>query len=124
MDGDRIMDSPLFQELLAEVRQALAERGANRFNARPGLAHERTQLEAKMHGWTLSLGNPQLPPGLRSNLEANYAEADARRQEIEGQLAEEEQYNNFTGSIVDTGEVLALLERLDEVLSQHNPSRG
>src|SRR4051812_10204583 len=107
MDGDRVMDSPLFQELFDEVRLALAERGANRFNARPGLEHERAQLEAKMQGWALSLGDPTLPLGLRSNLVAKYSEADARRQEIEGQLAEAEQYASFTGSVADPDEVLA-----------------
>src|SRR4051812_31788811 len=115
MDGDRIMSSPLFRELFEEVRLALADRGTNRFNARPGLEHERTQLESKMQGWMQSLGDPTLPSRLRSNLVANYAEAEARRQEIEGQLAEAEQYASFTGSVADPDQVLARLERLDEV---------
>ena len=86
MDGDRIMSAPWFPEFLEQVRSAVTERAADRFDVRPGLEHEITQLETQKQGWTQSLGNPSLPPVLRTNLETNYAAAEERHREIEDQL--------------------------------------
>jgi 3-methyladenine DNA glycosylase/8-oxoguanine DNA glycosylase len=124
MDGDSIMSAPWFPELFEEVKSALSALASDRFDARPGLEYERAELESKMQGWAQSLGNPTLPPGLRTSLEANYAEADQRHRAITAELVDQGQQAAAVDEILDPQQVVDRLNRLDEVLAAHNPTRA
>ena len=71
-----------------------------------------------------SLGNPTLPPALRTNLETSYAAADERRREIEAQLHRIDHHDGRVVDLIDPTQVLARLDRLDKVLASNNPTHG
>src|SRR5262249_44282453 len=108
---------PWLPGLLAMVReewQRYQDEGPDREAAD---REELGRLEQQMAGWALTLGNPQLPPTVRDDIEARFAQAVDRKGELLASIAARRGREDHVGRVLDPGAVLAELQRLDEVLA-------
>ena len=111
---------PLCDEIDRELDR-LSSAGGDR---RPALRREAEELRASTRGWRQSLGNPDLDPALRADLEADYAAARARLHELEAALEGLDGQEVRRRRLLDPAAVLDRLRRLDEVLAAGNPTLG
>lgn len=116
--------SPCFHQLTELVSRRLAQLAEQDDTRRPALESEKRQLEERMRGWVLSLGDPQLNPLTRRAIEAQYGEAEERvavvRRQLESLAAERGQ----VAELVTSEKVAASLNRLADVLVTDNPARA
>src|SRR6185312_5427898 len=91
---------------------------------RPALEHELEQLRESAQGWSKSLGNSKLPPTLRAVIERDWAAALERQTEIEAELGELDQDALRAEHLVRPEQIVERLDRLADVLSAHDPTRG
>ena len=108
----------LMDELRAEL-QRLAEQDQGR---RPLLQRELANIDARIHGWTQSLGNPGLPLSVRHKIEAEFDQATARRQQLEADLSGLDYEAKRVDEILDVDLAVKRLRHLDEVLARGNPT--
>ncbi len=85
---------------------------------------EREQLLQQVQGWSLTLAKPDLSLAVRGVVEKDMEAAASRLQELEGQLAEAEALRRQARAVVDAQRVVDRLNRLADVLAEHNPSRA
>ena len=86
------------------------------------LEDELRDLEKVLSGWTQSLGNPQLPPALRADLEKRYGEAKARQQELQHELGSHQLANQTVTQFLTPSAVMEGLQRLNVTLTEFNPT--
>ena len=111
-------------ELVDQVRAAFEKLGEGRDEQRPALEHEVRQIRSQERGWAESLANPDLSSPVRAALETEWAAAIERRQQIEGNLAENQNREEEVDRLVEPQQVLERLERLADVLGSNNPTMG
>jgi len=113
-----------YNELVAAIRQELNKRAAaTAAGSLAALRQEQKTLEQHCAGWAQSLGNPQLSPAGRADLERRYAEAIQRRQEVETALAEHQRCQEQTEHWLRPAVIRDRLARLDEVLAGDSAMR-
>jgi hypothetical protein len=113
---------PWLPELMELVRQELGRRRGDEPARAAAAQEELQQLEQQIAGWTLSLGNPQLPVAVRGEIEGRFAQAKRRQQDLEQALNAERALQRHLERALDPAEVIDQLRRLDEVLAGYNPT--
>jgi lambda repressor-like predicted transcriptional regulator len=113
-----------FGPLAEEVRQELKRLEKETPDQRPVWEHEKKGLEDQVAGWSLSLANPRLDPILRTDIEAQYGQAKSRILQLDGLLAEHCELQSRLDKVLEPQQVLDGLQRLADVLSVGNPTRG
>lgn len=79
-------------------------------------------LEHQLNGWLVSLGNPQLPALVRSDVERRYEDGRNRLEAFQRTLKSDVAASTSSRDAVPAVAVLDALRLLDEVLGQHNPT--
>jgi lambda repressor-like predicted transcriptional regulator len=110
-------------DLRAQVQAGLDRLAAGREDRRPALEQELRQLRQRIQGWTMSLADPGLSPGVRKTLEANLESALAEQAEAETRLRQAEAEQGQARRVVTATEVADRLNRLAEVLVADDPTR-
>ena len=98
MDGDRIISAPCFRSYLNKFAQHLPSTPLIVLMFVLDWNMKSLNLKRKCKVRRNLLGNPTLPPAMRTNLETSYAAADERRREIEAQL---HRIDHHDGHVVD-----------------------
>ena len=111
---------PLCAEIEAEL-QRLHEGGHDR---RPALEAEAAGLRSMIEGWMQSMGKPDLAALVRKDIEARYADAKARLQQFEAELAGRDDQAERRRQLYDTRMALERLGRLADVLAGGNVTLG
>lgn len=109
-------------ELLQLVEQELKRFRESEPDCSAADQDELRQLEQKRLGWTLSLGNPALNAQVRAEIEAQFAQATQRQQELEQAMAADKARQSHLERTLDAKELIRQLQRLDQVLAGSNPT--
>lgn len=110
--------------LMAEIDAGLNRLTADQHDQLPNLEAELRQIDEKVQGWNASLAKPTLPHAVREAIETQWAEAAARRQEIEALLQELNSAGLRAEELVQPQQVIERLDRLADVLAANDPTRG
>jgi hypothetical protein len=111
-------------DLMLMVRQELQRVQAEEPDRNAADQEEVQRLEQQLSGWLMTLGNPQLPGSVRSDIEARYAEGKARLQVLQQAIASRNTTEEYWNRVLDPRNVIKALQRLDEVLAGYNPTLG
>ena len=115
---------PWLPELLRDVQTELNELTGDRRSRRPALETERREIEECIRGWSISLGNPQLPALVRQSIEKKLDAVTVRQQDIDAEFAELDAAAAGAKRIIQVDDVMTRLDRLADVLAAQNPTRG
>lgn len=119
-------DEEAVSSLVDEVRTLVAEQRvkdhADHESIIPQLESELTDLQEKVSGWAMTLGQPQISVMLRDKLTADSGEALERIAEIESIIASKESESAVFGRLVERSEIEERLSRLSEVLEGECPT--
>jgi len=124
MDVNDLHNCEWFPGLEEEVRLALEAMSDRRDDHRPALEYELQRLKENQKGWAQSLAKPDLSTAIRAAVETEWEEALARQRQIESLLAEEQVRGQQRSQVLDSQQIVARLNRLDEVLASNNPTYG
>lgn len=113
---------PELTEFLNEIERELTELLPQAADRRPTLEAERERLERQIRGWTQSLGNPELHPGVRTSIEREATQGHQRLLEIEDELHRETVCGRSAQEAVDAEAALERLERLADILQEECPT--
>jgi transposase-like protein len=111
-------------ELLEMVRQEQQRLRADEPDRTAAETEELRQLEQQLAGWSMTLGNPQLPQSIRTDIEARYAQGKQHQQELLQSVATRKALQDHLDRTVDAKTVVAALHHLGEVLAGYNPTLG
>jgi DNA invertase Pin-like site-specific DNA recombinase len=109
-----------FAPLVEQVRQVLEKRRHDRPRRTQDLHAQIKQIDQKMSGWRDSLGNRDLSPLLRQDLERDYEKAAQEKARLEADLTTEQAIERQLETTLDPLKVLDSLKRLDQVLAGTN----
>jgi len=84
------------------------------------LEREVADLEAKIAGWTQSLGNPSLLSTVRRHIEQQFEQTVARKGQLQAELASLGHEAKRVGEALDVGVAIERLRRLDDLLASGN----
>ena len=87
-DGHGVPEPDWLAPLIEDVRLTLTQMANTQPDQSAAFEQEIKDLRAKQAGWSISLANRDLNPAIRAAIEAEWAEALTRQQEIEGLMAE------------------------------------
>ncbi len=124
MDVTLIQSLPWFSTLLADVERELERRQGQKNSRRPNIEKEIQQLDSKIKGWRLSLGNPDLDSSVREIIEEDLRVAISEKCNKEFLLAEADAEAQQAERFVDPQLVVDRIDRLANVLGTKNPSLG
>jgi hypothetical protein len=110
--------------LCEEIDHELDRLDGARRDRRPALERERADLRRSLQGLSISLAKPDLDPGVRADVEAEYARIRERSGVLEAELAGLDLRDARRDQLVDPRRVLDRLRRLDEVLATGNVTMG
>lgn len=113
-----------FPDLVALVREELNRYRAAEPDRATLRAAELRGLGEQLAGWAMTLGNPQLPQSVRTDIIAKYDQAKARQAELEAQVESERALDGHLGRTLDPRAVIDHLHRLGDLLAGHNPTLG
>ncbi len=111
-----------FPPFVGKVEAELKRRREGEGPQRPDLGHELTELTRKLAGWRQTLGDPDIPHAVRSDIQTEYGVARKRLQEIEVAKAEWEAGVEQLDRLLDPKQVLDRLHDLAETLAGGNPT--
>lgn len=112
-----------FPELVGEVETELERIYQSRQTGeRPLLERELQEIDQKIQGWGLSLGDQKLPEGTRKLISDYVQNALERKARIEADLSELNHSQETARRLLDPKRVVEQLHRLDEILANGNPS--
>jgi DNA invertase Pin-like site-specific DNA recombinase len=114
---------PWCADLLGLVRQELQRLQADRPDDAAVAREELRQLEKQLAGWLQTLGNPQLAPVVRSEIETCFARGKERQQALLQSLRPPV-HPRANEPVHDLRAVIDSLHRLDGVLAAFNPTVG
>lgn len=118
-------DAPLWlPELLEMVRHEQQRFQVDEPDRPAAVKEELRQLDQQLTGWSLTLGNPNLPATVRTDIEDRYARAKLRQQELQQSLDDRKAVDEHRGRAFDPKAVIAALHQLGDVLARHNPTLG
>jgi DNA invertase Pin-like site-specific DNA recombinase/uncharacterized protein (DUF433 family) len=113
-----------FPDLVARVRQELDRHHAAEPDRAAIRGAELRELGDRLAGWALTLGDPKLPPTVRTDITTRYEQAKARQAELEAQAEGDRALGEHLGRALDPRVVVEQLHRLGDVLAGHNPTLG
>jgi site-specific DNA recombinase len=111
-------------ELMDLVRRELRRYREEEPDRLAAIEQELRQLDQQLAGWTMTLGNPQLPATVRIDIEARFARAKQLQQELQERIGAETAMQQHLDMMLDARQVIDQLHRLGEVLAGHNPTLG
>ncbi|HEY1376062.1 MAG TPA: recombinase family protein [Gemmataceae bacterium] len=111
-------------EVVAAVEQEIARHRACQPDRAAAQEAELCQLDDQLRGWMMSLGDPDLPGAVRTDIVSRYDAAKARRAELDAQVRADRVMSEQINRAVDPAAVLDCLRHLDDVLAAHNPTLG
>ena len=111
-------------ELVESVRRELAKVQNAPDDHRPAIEAELAQLDERKRGWLQSLGDPDLPASVRSEIVSEFQQAQARREQLEAHLREIDSAGSRLDAVLNETEVRERLDRLADVLAANNPTLG
>jgi hypothetical protein len=112
------------EPLCEEIGRELDTLARSQDDHRPALEQEAAELQTSLNGWAMSLAKPDLAAGVRDDIEGQYAQAKARLQAVQSDLAGLHGLQAQRQRLVDPEQVLDRLRRLDEVLASGNAALG
>jgi predicted DNA-binding protein (UPF0251 family) len=124
MDENSVNMPAWLPELMEMVQAEFDNLGTQQLDGRPDLEVERDALRLNIQGWKQSLANPNLNSEIRNSLEAEWAAAEDRIQQIEQVFSKAEHRDDIAKQVLDQSEVLKRLLTLSDVLANNNPTRG
>ena len=110
--------------LMHLVQQELRRYRADEPDRAAAIEKELQELSKQLEGWTMTLGDPNLPPTVRDQIVGHYETALSRRQELEEVLCSERALQQHIERTLDSKAVIAQLHRQSEVLASYNPTLG
>lgn len=113
-----------FPDLVARVQQELDRHHAAEPDRAAIREAELRELGERLAGWALTLGDPRLPPTVRTDITTRYEQAKLRQAELEAQIEGDRALGEHLGRALDPRVVVEHLHRLGEVLAGHNPTLG
>lgn len=111
-------------ELFPMIRQEQERYRAQEPDDAAANREELQGFEKQLAGWSMTLGNPQLPAAVRSDIERRYAAGKQRLGELQATLLVRKQLEENHAPNLNIKQVLDALQRLDAVLVGHNPTVG
>lgn len=109
------------RELRKLVQTECLQRIRSEQDRRPLLEKERRQLQAKLRGWTKSLGNPALPESVRSEIEQEFSATCDRQHEVDGALRSLD-VQLREQCTVDDRKLVHCLSTLSDILNRSSPT--
>lgn len=122
MSRDMLLQNSRFLEFVRSVQTQLDQLHPETPHRAAALQSEQQNLEEQLRGWIQSLGNASLPAAVRTALEAQFEQAEARINTIEAELSEATARSQIKRDAVNPGLVADYLERMDEILASENAS--
>lgn len=113
-----------FPELLHMIQEEMKRYEADEPDRAAADAQELKDLDRQLTGWALTLGDPQLPAVVRTDITTNYERVKNRRLQLEQSIAAARALELHTGRTLDPGKVIGQLRELADVLAGHNPTLG
>jgi DNA invertase Pin-like site-specific DNA recombinase len=113
-----------FPDLVSRVQKELERHHAAEPDRKAVREAELRELGERLAGWMLTLGDPKLPPTVRTDITTRYEQAQSRRAELEAQVEGERALGEHLGRALDPRVVVEQLHRLGDVLAGHNPTLG
>ena len=111
-------------EIVGLVQQELQRRQDDEPGRQVVVEQELEALAGQLRGWAITLSNPQLPPGVRADIERMYEESRLRQQELQRIVAHERALQQHIEETLDPKLMLEKLEQLSEILARYNPTLG
>ncbi len=124
MEDSRLEQLLWLPELMERVREHLAELERAEPDRSAALQQELAQLDSNIKGWSQSLADPDLPVELRQAIQQQWKDALDRQQQIQQHIREQAVMCSRAEEVLDHDEVWTRLEKLAEVLAEHNPTLG
>lgn len=122
MTPEALLSNQTFLEFVRRVEEELERLRPNQAHRQQALHSEQVELEQRRAGWIQSLGNPNLSPAIRGELEKQFETAESRLQQIESQLGQLAATLEGERQAVDPSVVADRLNQLDDVLGTANAS--
>lgn len=111
-------------ELLRMVRQEQQRIRADEPDRNAMHQEELRQLKQQLAGWSMTLGNPQLPAAVRGDIEARYAQGKQRQQELLEVVAARMALPGPSDGASDPKTLITALAALSGILAAYNPTFG
>lgn len=111
-----------FAPFVEQVRELLKQYESEDGSPVESLRHQVEDLNAKISGWSASLGDPKLAEAVRRQLEGELEQALADRDELITRIRVAESDAKVAEQLLDPGEVLNELKVLEQTLSTDNPA--
>ena len=111
-------------EMVNLVQQELQHYREDEPGRQAAIVQELDLLAGRLSGWAITLSNPQLPPGVRADIEGKYEESRLRQQDLQQIVAHERALEQHVEETLDPKLVIELLLKLSEVLATYNPTLG
>jgi DNA invertase Pin-like site-specific DNA recombinase len=118
-----LQSAPWFRDLMGRVREEFNRLHTRASEQPPLIGAEIQDSRKKVHGWTMSLANPDLAHSVRSNIESLIAEENTRVAMLTRRLEGIHAADHRLEGALDEGAVVERLNRLSDVLAENNPSR-
>lgn len=109
-------------DLLQQVQDELNRQRQHEPDRAALYVQELKELDGKLAGWRLTLGDSKLPATVRDDITAEYEQAKLRKQELEQQQASEVALGRYLGQTLNQQAALKALGRLHDVLMKYNPT--
>jgi hypothetical protein len=111
-------------ELMEQVHLELRRHQVDEPGRSAAIQEELRRLDGQITGWSMSLGNPQLPSSVRDEIEGRFAQAKQRQQDLEQSLAAERALERHLAQTLGPEQLIGQLRQLDEILEGYNPTLG
>lgn len=121
-EPDSLLENPMFQELVTAVHEEVDRQRPGRQHRQASLTAENEELQQQRSGWLQTLGNPRISSAIRSAVEAQFDQSEARLLQIEAELSQLSATLHSEQQVVDPNLVAERLRRLSEVLAGQNAS--
>jgi len=115
--------SPEVDALLVEVRRELQNLQQPSVSPLPAISQQIIEIEKKMRGWMVSLGDSENSPEVRRLLQKELADAVSHKRLLENRRREIESISATQEIACNRELIIDRLSRLAEVMAKANPSR-
>jgi site-specific DNA recombinase len=109
-----------FPELVHQVQAELDRLRQAEPTQADAMREKIQKIDKQLAGWTMTLGDPNLPATVRQDFVLNYDRAKQEKGHLEAELRSQEAMAEHVRAVLDPAQVLESLKRLDEVLARGN----
>lgn len=111
-----------FPEMVALVQQSVDEMSQAKPDMIAAKKEQIAKIEAKLQGWQMTLGQPNLPLSVCEDIFEKYDAGKAEIADLQSELNQIEAFEQQLNHVIDPNAVLERLQRLDQLLADGNPT--